>query len=508
MQNNSPRPLTTTMSRTLSKVTARVAAFLAVTVCLSGQVASAAGPVGTAGATAQLPGSSSSASGYGGGSGSAGGTTRTEYRRGLADGPGIWINMWNYPTQDYEAYAQKLYASGIRNLFAQTSRSNTEAIAHPTELGQLIDACHKYKIRVIAWSFAELTNPAADADRLITAANFRSPLGDRIDAIAPDLEKNLNPALVEAYTKRLRSALGPEYQLIACVYSPLNKAPQVAQTPWKLIDKLYDVIAPMAYWNGRMQTIDAYTYTKRTVERVRELTGRPDVAVHVIGDGMGTHSSEIGEFLRACRNSGAHSASLYPNQHTTDEQLVALSRYADYIPANSSERFLAFSNLLKANVITSPRNADPANAIGRGDFLRLVALGLKLPWQADPQIDYNYFKRIGVIDQIASEFPEWSLTQELSEPISDNSARRFIALAKAAQARVKTGEKPFHLRRPAASTVASAGGEEYLTMNRPERSDRLFASPAFASDARGQKADGDSALSYLEAVDLFLKISH
>ena len=125
-----------------------------------------------AGATVQ-PGGSGSSSGTN--SANNTGITRGDNRRtsGLAEGPGIWINMWNYPTQDYEAYAQKLYASGIRNLFAQTSRSNTDAIAHPTELGQLIDACHKYKIRVIAWSFTELGNPGADADRMIAAANVQ-----------------------------------------------------------------------------------------------------------------------------------------------------------------------------------------------------------------------------------------------------------------------------------------------------------------------------------------------
>jgi len=434
--------------------------------------------------------------------------SRLEAKKGLADGPGVWINMWNYPTQDFEAYAQKLYASGIRNLFAQTSRSNTDAIAHPSELGQLIDACHKYKIRVIAWSFAELSNPAADAERLIAAAKFRSPMGDRIDAIAPDLEKNLSAPLVEAYSKRLRTVLGPDYQLIAVVYSPLNKAPQVAVTPWKMIDKYYDVIAPMTYWNGRMQTIDAYTYTSRTVERVRELTGRSDVAVHVIGDGMGTHSSEIGEFLRACRNSGAHSASLYPNQRTTDEQYTALSHYADYIPGNSSERLVAYGKLLNSGVVSAPRNSDPSNAISRGDFLNLVALGLKLPKQHDLQATYEYFKRLGVIDQIGNEFPEWSLTEELSEPISDNSGQRFIALAKVAHARAKTGARPTRLtRRHASDSENAMTSGEYMTMNRPERSDRLFAAPAFASDRRGQTDSREAALNYLEAVDLFLNLT-
>jgi hypothetical protein len=274
-----------------------------------------------------------------------------------------------------------------------------------------------------------------------------------------------------------------------------------------LIDKYYDVIAPMCYWNGRLQPIDAYTYTKRTVERVRELTGRSDVAVHVIGDGMGTHSSEIGEFLRACRNSGAHSASLYPNQRTTDEQYVALSRYSDYIPVNSSARLVSYRTLLNSGVVSPPRNSDPSNAIGRGDFLNLVALGLRLPKQQDGQAVYDYFKRLGVIEQIGGEFPEWSLTEELREPISENSAQRFIALAKAAQTRVKAGERPLRAASRRSNSDNSSGNGEYMTMSRPERSDRFFASPAFASDARGQSDSGESALSYLEAVDLFLKLT-
>ena len=105
---------------------------------------------------------------------------------GLGDGPGIWMNMWNYPTEDYEAYCLKLHAKGIRNLFVQTSRSNTEAVCHPDKLGPLIDACHRYKIRVIAWSFAELQNPQADANKLIEAARFLSPTGQHIDAVAED----------------------------------------------------------------------------------------------------------------------------------------------------------------------------------------------------------------------------------------------------------------------------------------------------------------------------------
>lgn len=416
---------------------------------------------------------------------------------GLADGSGVWINIWNYPTADFEGYCQKLYTSGIRNLFVQSSRSNTDAIAHPTELGALIDACHKYKIRVIAWSFAELTNPKADADKMIAVARFRSPLGDCLDAIAPDLEKNLSKPAVEAYSKYLRQALGPNYPMIAVVYSPLNKAPQVAITPWKLIDKYYDVIAPMAYWNGRYQTIDAYSYTRRTIEKIRQLTERPDVEVHVIGDGMGTRTNEITEFMRACRDSGAQSASLYPNHKTTDEQYAALTRYNDLIPTNSRRRLEVLRELLGRGVVSSPPSFDPSKALSRGEFMKVVANGLKVPNISDSQEAFSYFKRLGVVDMVASEFPEMAVDDDLVSPVSLEAAQRFVSLAK-----VAVHNKPKVGRRTASP---------YLTMGRPARVDRLFTAPVYAAINQSPQslADGRPSheINYLDAAALFDELS-
>src|SRR6516162_2023271 len=189
---------------------------------------------------------------------------------GLADGPGVWLNMWNYPA-DPEAYCLKLHASGIRNLFVQTSRSNTDSICNPAGLGSLLDTAHRYKMRVIAWSFAELSNPNADAGKLIAAARFVSPNGQRVDAVAPNLEKDLSAPKVQAYSQALRDALGESYPMIAVVYSPLNHAPQVASIPWKMLDKYYNVIAPMNYWNSKYEKIEPYEYTLQTIKKIRAL---------------------------------------------------------------------------------------------------------------------------------------------------------------------------------------------------------------------------------------------
>lgn len=417
---------------------------------------------------------------------------------GLAEGSGVWINIWNYPTSDFEGYCQKLYTSGIRNLFVQSSRSNTPAVAHPTELGALIDACHKYKIRVIAWSFAELDNPRLDADKMIAVARFRSPLGDCIDGIAPDLEKNLSKPVVEAYSRNLRQALGADYPMIAVVYSPLNKAPQVAITPWKLIDKYYDVIAPMTYWNGKYQTIDAYTYTRKTVEKIRQLTERPDVDVHVIGDGMGTRTNEITEFMRACRDSGAQSASLYPNHKTTEEQYQALSRYNDVIPTNSKRRLVVLRDLLSRGVVARPPAFDPSKALSRGEFMKVVATGLKVSGIDSSQDAFSYFKRLGVVDLVAEEFPEMAVDDDLVSPVSQEAAQRFVTLAKSAVNTIRP-------------RVGRRNASPYLTMNRPSRVDRFFTAPVYAAGAQAPQSLSDTRpnheINYLDAASLFDELS-
>ena len=291
---------------------------------------------------------------------------------GLADGPGVWMNIWSYPVNNVDAFCLKLHNSGVRNLFVQTSRSNTESIRQPEVLSALIDGCHHYKIRVIAWSFLELANPEADGQKLIDAAKFRTATGQSFDAIAPNMEKDLNPAKVERISKHLRATLGPNYPMIAVVFSPLNKATQVANIPWKMLDKYYDVIAPMNYWNSKYAKLEPYSYTRDTIKKVRELCGRQDVEIHIIGDGMKTHAPEIKDFMKACRDTAVTSASLYPFHQTTDEQFQCLSQYHEYFPVNSRYRLAAFRELIKSGAMPRPV-LDPAKAMPRGEFYHILA---------------------------------------------------------------------------------------------------------------------------------------
>jgi hypothetical protein len=409
---------------------------------------------------------------------------------GLADGPGIWVNMWNYPSGDIDAYCQMLHAKGVRNLFIQTSRSNTESITHPQELAAIIDACHRYKIRVIAWSFAELQNPTADADKLVNAAHFSSGTGQHIDAVAANLEKDLSADKVEVYSKHLRDALGSAYPTVAVVYSPLNHAPQVARIPWKMLDRYYTVLAPMNYWNSKYQKLDPYTYTIATIQKVRELVGRPDVEIHVIGDGMGTHSDSISQFMRACQQAGATSASIYPNFKVTAEQLDTIAQYSDFFPVNSRFRLAALHEALANGNLDLPVSTDPGATISRGEFYKFVTrqLGVSNHFHVDRTAltadkAAELLNGIGALQMAKIHIPNGMSSEEaLRAPVGSREALNLVASV--VSIRATTPE------------LKLAGGGL-------RRGDHWFSQPAYAAE----QPDTLSAkpLTYLDAAQIVLQ---
>jgi hypothetical protein len=409
---------------------------------------------------------------------------------GLADGAGIWVNLWHWPDGDLDAYCSKLRANGIRNIFLQTSRSNTEALPHPEKLGPIIETCHRYHIRVLAWSFAELDNPPADAAKLITAARFQTPHGQRMDGIAGNMEKNLDKALVETYSKLLREALGQSYPMVAVVYSPLNRAPAVAHIPWPTLAQYWDVIAPMTYWGGRHQKLDPYTYTAQTAQKVRALTGKPDVEIHLIGDGMGTTSEEVQQFLKACGASDVASASLYPNHLPTAEQFACLGRYQDYFQSNSRFRLAAFRELVRAGVISNPPKGDPSKPISRDEFYQLVARQLFQRNPADP-IDGD--RALEVLDNagvLPADLPYEgpALEQALAQPVGSVEALSLIASSIEFQS----------------ANMTANNAKSHNAKLAKRRADRWLVQPAHAEPTQPQPA-ATRSVNYLDAAQMVLQ---
>lgn len=349
---------------------------------------------------------------------------------GLASGAGLWVNLWNYPDGDVDGYFAHLHAHGVRNYFIQTSRSNTEALREPSKFAAIIDACHKNNIRVVAWSFSELHSPLTDADKLIYVANFVTPSGQRIDAVGADMESNVSSAHIETYVQRIRQALGHDYPMVAIVYSPLNRAQQAGVTPWKTIANNFNVIAPMTYWSGKMNTVDPYTYAINSIAKIRQLSGRSDIDIHMIGDGMGTDSQQILQFLKGCQAAEATSASLYPNQKVTDEQLLALHKYTDYIQPNTRFRLKCLKSLKTSASIVEPFNSDPTLPISRSDFYKLVVTRLHLVTGAESvQSGFDAYQFLKKIGHLPGSFAAMPTPEFLSQPVYPREAYALLAMA-------------------------------------------------------------------------------
>jgi hypothetical protein len=352
---------------------------------------------------------------------------------GLAHGAGVWVNIWNYPKDDLDSYFNNLKKHGIANYFIQTSRSNTASIKHPEELGLIIEACHRQNIRIIGWSFGELIDPILDAEKMIDAANFKSQNMEQLDGIASNLEKNLEPWRIEKYSKHLRSKVGKTYPILAVVYSPLNKASEVKRIPWPQIARDFDVIAPMCYWSGKTQKQSAYQYTKASIDEVRRLSQRSDIELHIIGDGMGTESAQVLEFMRACKEKGVPSASLYPNFKVTPDQLLTLKHYDEYFEPNSRFAFSAYREMLNSACLESPLSLDPCELISRGNFYKLLVKRLNIGAKAQNNNQNNNIDDINAYHMLMTNGllvykpKEASANEFLNAPISSDEAFHLLA---------------------------------------------------------------------------------
>jgi len=89
---------------------------------------------------------------------------------------------------------------------------------------------------------------------------------------------------------------------------------------------------PMAYWSFRDDCSSdpshcAYGYTRGNVEKVRALTGKPHVPVHVIGGvGDGITADDVQDFVRAANLVNVYGASLYDYQTTKPEWWKILAK--------------------------------------------------------------------------------------------------------------------------------------------------------------------------------------
>jgi hypothetical protein len=100
--------------------------------------------------------------------------------------------------------------------------------------------------------------------------------------------------------------------------------------PWPEIGQLYNVIIPMSYWSERSQPDwhSGERYTGADISLIRQLTGRPDMPVHVAGGiASGITLDDVAGMVRAIAN-GEVDAQENP---LTNIRLFGLERYHRHV---------------------------------------------------------------------------------------------------------------------------------------------------------------------------------
>lgn len=251
---------------------------------------------------------------------------------------GAWVDLYDYETTDPVAASADMAAHGVKTLYLQTARWNKPAPDDPNVFQDMplaerwVHAAHANGMRVVGWYLPAYEDMGRDVTRTKAIATYRTSAGQRFDALAIDIEykgqmsslSEWNAAIVE-HIRRVRSKVGALYPVAAIVPSALAMEiyPQNwVGFPWKGIANYANVFMPMAYWSYRHDCDSkpqhcAYGYTAGNVQRVRELTGKPGLPVHVIGgvsDAINTQ--EVSDFVKAALAVKVYGASLYDYRTT------------------------------------------------------------------------------------------------------------------------------------------------------------------------------------------------
>jgi hypothetical protein len=263
-------------------------------------------------------------------------------------GLGAWVDLYDYEFVEAEPAVADMAAHGVKTLYLQTGRWNKPAPDNASNfqnygaVERWLTSAHAHGLKVIGWYLPAYDDMTRDVRRTRAIAQFRSHSGQKFDGLGIDVEyKGQMPSLaawnraVATHAKKVRTALGSRYAIAAIVPAPLAmevRPESWVGFPWRSLADVSNVFMPMAYWSFRHDCAEkpehcAYGYTKGNVERVRALTGKPRVPVHVIG-GVGDEIStdDVSEFVRAANAVDVYGGSLYDYQTTKAEYWPLLGK--------------------------------------------------------------------------------------------------------------------------------------------------------------------------------------
>jgi hypothetical protein len=260
-----------------------------------------------------------------------------------AIGKGMWLTLGVISDSNPDAVVRAAALNGITHLYLESAISPL-GFHGKASVGHLIDAAHRHHISAIAWVYPYLFDIASDVALTLQVASYRTLSGQPFDGIAADLEQNVSPGAIRAYSQLVRAEVGPGYLLVGVTYPPQS----FPGYPFAEVGDDYNVVAPMDYWhqtktdhgldnNHQRYGYDySYQYAAESIRLIRRR--HVHVPISPIGQvfdnfgrlEMGPYApsaEEITGFLRGCKAQRAVGASFFQWMTATDDEWRAIQSF-------------------------------------------------------------------------------------------------------------------------------------------------------------------------------------
>ncbi|MGH2458270.1 MAG: hypothetical protein ACRDIY_05320, partial [Chloroflexota bacterium] len=254
-------------------------------------------------------------------------------------GKGMWMPAPLIEMADPTAVIEAARDLGLTHIYLEAGASGRGFYGRQG-IDRLVPIAHRNGIKVIGWVLTSLDDLPSDVSLCTAIASYRTPSGDHLDGIAPDIEQNMDATDVTAFSQILRAKLGPESLIVGVIYPAgtwIGQQHPVAA----ILGRSFNALAPMAYWHeSRHPFTDEFVsgFIRHAVVDIHTATDNPRYPVAVIGqtydsfgrDGTGPDSpsgAEIAAALAAARQDGAVGVSFFQWGTATPAEWNALKAF-------------------------------------------------------------------------------------------------------------------------------------------------------------------------------------
>lgn len=251
-------------------------------------------------------------------------------------GKGMWLPRPLLAMSDPAAIVEAARALGLTHIYLEAGSSGGGFYGRDG-VDRLLPVAHRAGIKVIGWLLTSLDQLPDDVSLGTTTAQYKTPSGDKLDGIAPDVEFNTNADDVRAFSQILRSQLGPNELIVGVIY-PAGTWIAREHPVAGILARSFNVLAPMDYWHDAQRGFtgeEISQFVEGSVSDIHNAVGDSSFPVEVIGqtydafsrNGSGPNNpteAEVSSALNAARSSGATGVSLFQWGTTTPAEWNAL----------------------------------------------------------------------------------------------------------------------------------------------------------------------------------------